>query len=348
VGATVYSCPSARKKTGLGKFDLVIVDEASQVRVAEAGVPAHLVAATGRLVLADDDMQLPPIVQGDYPEPEDGGPALHRSVFELVRRRVPEESPVVQKLTDNHRMNDVLTSFAAGLVYGPDYRCVNAAVASRRTRLRTQPESCPLLSACLDPAYPLVAVIMERTQASGENRAEAGLVAAMVAAVRDRLLDAGGGVYADNGEFFRRGVFVVSPHRAQNRAIRRELRFLRAWGSRPFVDTVDKMQGQEADVVIVSYGVADPEYALREAEFIYSLNRLNVAITRARTKSIVCIPAPLLQGSPAVLDVPEAAAGLAYMRTLIRELEAQDAGTVYPIPGGATARVVRAGSLLTS
>ena len=45
---------------------------------------------------------------------------------------------------------------------------------------------------------------------------------------------------------------------------------------------MDKMQGQEADAVIVSYGVADPEFALREAEFIYGLNRLNVAITRAR------------------------------------------------------------------
>ena len=47
---------------------------------------------------------------------------------------------------------------------------------------------------------------------------------------------------------------------------------------RPFVDTVDKMQGQEADTVLVSYGVADPEFALREAEFIYGLNRLNVAV----------------------------------------------------------------------
>ena len=45
------------------------------------------------------------------------------------------------------------------------------------------------------------------------------------------------------------------------------------------------MQGQEAEAVVISYGVSDPEYALREAEFIYSLNRLNVSITRARTSS---------------------------------------------------------------
>jgi hypothetical protein len=347
VGATVYSCLSARKKTGLDEFDLVVVDEASQVRVAESAVPAHLVAPAGRLVLAGDDMQLPPIVQGEYPEPEAGMPALHRSVFELVRRRVPEGSPVVQKLTDNHRMNDVLTSFAGGLVYGADYRCVGPAVASRRARLLAGRPICPLLSACLDPAYPLVAVILEGMQSLGENRVEAGLVARMVAALRDRLANGNGALHKDDEEFFRSGVFVVSPHRAQNRAIRRELRALRSWSARPFVDTVDKMQGQEAEAVIVSYGVADPEYALQEAEFIYSLNRLNVAVTRARTKTIVCLPAPLLRGSPAVLDVPEAAAGLAYMQHLIRAIEAQDAGTHYPVGENVRARVIRAGQLFT-
>src|SRR5262249_57668708 len=67
VGATVYACLKARKKTGLEGFDLVVVDEASQVRVAEASVPVHLVAPAGRLVLAGDDLQLPPVVQGAYP-----------------------------------------------------------------------------------------------------------------------------------------------------------------------------------------------------------------------------------------------------------------------------------------
>jgi superfamily I DNA and/or RNA helicase len=53
------------------------------------------------------------------------------------------------------------------------------------------------------------------------------------------------------------------------------------------VDTVDKLQGQERDVVIVSYGVADSEYAEGEAEFLLSSNRFNVAATRARHKLIV-------------------------------------------------------------
>ena len=51
-------------------------------------------------------------------------------------------------------MNDVLTSFAAGLLYGPEYRPVDDAVASRRLDL--VPERCldPFVETCLDPAFP--------------------------------------------------------------------------------------------------------------------------------------------------------------------------------------------------
>lgn len=47
----------------------------------------------------------------------------------------------------------------------------------------------------------------------------------------------------------------------QIRAIRRALADAREWDTDPFVDTVDRMQGQECDAVIASYGVSDVEYA---------------------------------------------------------------------------------------
>jgi superfamily I DNA and/or RNA helicase len=50
------------------------------------------------------------------------------------------------------------------------------------------------------------------------------------------------------------------------------------------------MQGQECDVVITRYGVSGPEYDMSEKEFIYSLNRLNVAITRAWAKTTTFLP----------------------------------------------------------
>jgi hypothetical protein len=318
VGATVYSC--LKQQGQLPPFDLVVIDEASQVRVPEAAVAVSLAGSTGRLVLAGDHRQLPPIVKGRYPEPLEGEPLLHRSIFEAV---YPHEmvggktSRILRPLLENFRMNDVLTSFAAGLLYGRDYHCASDAVARRRLPFVPRGELDELVEACLSPEHPLVLVVLDGIHAAQSNPIEADLVAQMVTALRDGLRDDAGRPYASDAEFFRHGVFVVSPHHAQIREIQRELARQRTWRARPFVDTVDKMQGQEAEAVIVSYGVADPELALREAEFIYGLNRLNVAITRARSKCIVCLPRPLLDASPQVLDREPAAAGLAFMRQLV-------------------------------
>ena len=53
------------------------------------------------------------------------------------------------------------------------------------------------------------------------------------------------------------------------------------------IGTVDKFQGQEAPVVIYSLTTSSPEEAPRGMEFLYSLNRLNVATSRAMTAVIV-------------------------------------------------------------
>jgi superfamily I DNA/RNA helicase len=348
VGATVYS--SLKSYGDLPEFDLVVIDEASQVRVPEAAIPVSLVGQAGRLVLAGDHLQLPPIVSGVYPEPPPGDPVLHRSIFEVVagqRGNDPADSaatlagPGVKQLTENFRMNDVLTSFAAGLLYGPDYRPFDDAVASRRLDLL--PERCldPFVETCLDPKFPLVVVLLDGVWAARENPLEAHLVARLVTGLRGTLRAGDGRLYTDDDDFFRSGVFLVSPHRAQIRLIDRELRRQRMWERPPFVDTVDKMQGQEADAVIVSYGVSDPEFAVQEAEFIYGLNRLNVAVTRARAKCVVFLPRPLLNASPQVLDRPQAIRGVAFMRDLVASAARCGEGHSFELDEGASAEVFR-------
>ena len=65
------------------------------------------------------------------------------------------------------------------------------------------------------------------------------------------------------------------------------------------VGTVDKFQGQEAPVVIYSMATSRPEDAPRGMEFLYSLNRLNVATSRARCAAIVVAsPAAARAGVP--------------------------------------------------
>lgn len=61
------------------------------------------------------------------------------------------------------------------------------------------------------------------------------------------------------------------------------------------VGTVDKFQGQEAAIAIYSLATSTPEDAPRGMEFLYSKNRLNVAISRAK-----CIA--MLVGAPAIFQ----------------------------------------------
>ena len=159
-------------------------------------------------------------------------------------------------------------------------------------------------------------MILDGIRAAQANPIEADLVAQMAVTLREGLRDD-----EERPAIYRRCSFLSTwpVHRQpascpDSSHSARELSKRQKWTSTPFADTVDKMQGQEADAVIVSYGVADPEFALQEAEFIYGLNRLNVAITRARSKCVLCLPRPLLDASPQVLDVEQAAAGLSFMR----------------------------------
>ena len=325
IGGTVYSFRKAREDGGMAPVDVLIVDEASQMKFGELVLALPSLKPQGRLVLAGDDLQLPPIVQGSYPAREDGKPGLHDSIFAYLRARDDAKRPYTWPLLDNWRMNDTLCRFPARELYGEGYQPATAAIRIQQITLAPAPvlddEESALIEWLLDPAYPLVIGILEGVRAAQENRVEAALVARLAAALRARLRARDGATYPDTAEgdsaFWREGLFVVSPHHAQIDAIRQALRERRTWQAKPFVDTVDKMQGQESQTVIVSYGVSDPETALREGEFIYSLNRLNVAITRARAKCLVFLPRPLLEPSLDVLQNEAAAQGLGFMQALV-------------------------------
>jgi uncharacterized protein len=75
-------------------------------------------------------------------------------------------------------------------------------------------------------------------------------------------------------------ILIVAPYNAQVSDLLARLPGMR-------IGTVDKFQGQEAPVVIYSLTTSSPEEAPRGMEFLYSLNRLNVATSRAMTAVIV-------------------------------------------------------------
>jgi hypothetical protein len=334
LGGTVWGI----RKAGVppGAADIVVIDEASQVKVPESSIAIRRSRPDGRLLLAGDHRQLPPIVQASFPEPEEGDSILHRSVFEALQQR-DDEDEFTATLLENFRMNHTLCRYPAEQIYLPDYDSASKEIGARLIRLAGRPSDDQLVEQILDPAYPLVVGVLSGVRAAAENRVEADLVARTACALRERLTDASGHRYPGSVEgdraFWREGLFIVSPHRAQIHAIQRALKARRSWLSVPFVDTVDKMQGQECDSVIVSYGVSDVEYAMTEQEFIYGLNRLNVSITRARAKTLVFLPRPLIEPPIAAYENDRIAEGVAFMQGLVQF--ARSAGEVSVHPEGA-------------
>ena len=83
-------------------------------------------------------------------------------------------------------------------------------------------------------------------------------------------------------------VLVITPYNAQVRAITEALPGFR-------IGTVDKFQGQEAPISIYSMATSSSEEAPHGMEFLYSLNRLNVATSRARCLAVVVASPELLR-----------------------------------------------------
>ena len=224
-------------------------------------------------------------------------------------------------------MNSTLTQFSREELYTmtqkdddgqlQSYTPATETVANQRIQILPQTDE--LLQFILDPEHPMVLCIFEDTECVQENPYEAHLCTTITNAIRTSLLHPEHPYpTTEEGDstFWKDGLFIVSPHHVQIREIQRQLKESREWLSKPFVDTVDKMQGQQSEVVLISYGVSDIEKAENEAEFIYNRNRLNVSITRAKSKSIVMLSRQLLTGSAQLLDSEEASLGLLYMQKL--------------------------------
>jgi uncharacterized protein len=76
-------------------------------------------------------------------------------------------------------------------------------------------------------------------------------------------------------------ILIVAPYNMQVNLLKEQL------GSNYKIGTIDKFQGQEAPVVIISMAVSDVDDSPRGLDFIFDKNRLNVAISRAKALAIV-------------------------------------------------------------
>ena len=104
--------------------------------------------------------------------------------------------------------------------------------------------------------------------------------------LRQRYHDREGAIHPMTTE----NILVVSPYNMQ-------VNYLKSILASARVGTVDKFQGQEAEVVLISMATSSGEDLPRNIEFLFSKNRLNVAISRARCLAVIV-------ASPALLEIP--------------------------------------------
>ncbi|MGI5145262.1 AAA domain-containing protein [Plantactinospora sp. CA-294935] len=219
---------------------------------------------------------------------------LVRSLFEVTVAGVP--SALRQRLRVQRRMIEPIASLVSGPVYGGDYLTPD------------RPDVTPLRYGGTNTPVVLVDTSVyggrakERTVGSGfVNELEAELVARMCRSWEARLRRSGGD---------RVTVSVLTFYRRQAAAIRDRL------GGPAFddfraldfqvVDAIDKIQGQESDLVFLSFcrafvGRGTP--SARYGRWLQDIRRLNVACTRARRGLVLVGHAPTLRG---LNGVPEA------------------------------------------
>lgn len=115
---------------------------------------------------------------------------------------------------------------------------------------------------------------------------------------------------------------ILSPYHKQIDALKKQITgdVEKAYGAKLnsdalLIDTVDKLQGQEREAVIVSYGVNDVEEAVAQGEFIYNYQRLNVSLTRGKKKTILFLTGALADRPIEMLNSndPELLNGVAFL-----------------------------------
>ncbi len=307
--ATVGAAPFEYLERTLGErpFDVVIVDEASQL--TEPMTIAALLRGA-RFVLVGDHRQLPPIVQseqalsvffdpnatlsrapdllaareerGDDDEARVSAPSfevepalqeigvagLDRSLFERLIGQLPHVM-----LEEQYRMSaDIMTYsnrayYHARLKAHPDIAGQHLAMSGA-----DNPELSEALREVLAPERPLVFVDVPGADSGRANRAEAE---ALVQTLRALIGPAG--LRADQS------IGVISPFRAQVQLIQSLLREALGEDARAIdVDTVERYQGGERDVILVSLVKTE-----RAGDFLADDRRLNVTLTRARRKLVL-------------------------------------------------------------
>jgi predicted RecB family nuclease len=238
-------------------LDYLVIDEAGQVALADA---LAMGTAARNLILLGDPLQLAQVSQGLHPAGS-GASVLEHLLGDAPT--IPEGRGIF--LEKSYRMHPDVCAFISEIVYAGRLHSDESA-ARRRTSWGT--------------GIRFIPVEHEGNRAAADE--EVAEIRKLIAGLRQgTFTDCDGSARQLREDDF----MVVAPYNAQVRRLRGGL----PAGVR--VGTVDKFQGQQAPVVFFSMATSSGEDVPRNLAFLFSRNRLNVAISRAQCLAyLVCSP----------------------------------------------------------
>lgn len=279
-------------------FDVVIIDEATQI---SEPMTLGTIALGHRFVLVGDHRQLPPIVQNEKAT----SAAMSRSVLSFLDEKTPDsefqfglletsnieetqseklglsglDKSLFERLVDQglpyvmleeqYRMHRDVMAFSSRRFY-EEKLIAHASVADAQLAVN-QSEQSEMIAKIIDPKHAVVFVNIEGQDEGRKNEAEAAAVIRTINAL------------VQNTESSKTTIGVISPFRSQCHLIRTELANDPNLDNREIdVDTVERFQGSERDIIIVSW-----VKSRSPGEFLADERRLNVTLTRARKKLIL-------------------------------------------------------------
>jgi hypothetical protein len=301
---------SADKEPSGRWFDLLILDEASQIPVSFAAAYFLLLKEDGHTILAGDHCQLGPVYKFQMQDIE-----KHQGLYDCIFSYIQKAHKIEPEPLDfNFRTNSEISGWPKEKFYKKGYE---AYYPTRRLNLKLPatnfkppsewPDILPWSDQfirILDPSVPVVVISYETYTSTLSNLFEAQIATAL-ALLYYRIQDCQGNC-RDYKNLWVDQLGIITPHRAQMSTIRNLL--IEAGLPRdppPFVDTVDRFQGQERDLIIASYSVADKDYVAKEAKFILESRRFNVTLTRARSKFIMLVSDAILHCLPEDAEIAE-------------------------------------------
>jgi uncharacterized protein len=259
------------------QLDYLFIDEAGQVSLANTvamGVSAK------NVILVGDQMQLSQPLKGSHPG-RSGLSALEHLLDGAATVR-PERGIFLSK---TRRMHPDLCRFVSEAFY--------------EGRLLPAPENerqCLVLDANADLALAPIGlqfIGIEHEGCSQKSEPEADRICQLYRNLLGQHWTDRDGVVHPIGV---KEILVVSPYNMQVNLLRSRL------PEGALVGTVDKFQGQEAPVVLISMATSSGDDLPRQIEFLYSRYRLNVAISRARCLAVIVASPRLLETSCSTIE----------------------------------------------